>query len=346
MSEQDSQRVASDNTSESTTREREIALRERELALREKEVEAKIHLERRGLWLTSPLLIGSITAISGLIGTGIGAVLQGNANFKLERQKFEFTLIQDALEAPNQDEAARQLLFLVNSGVIISLDSKKLRNIAEKNPSEIPVLVPITAESLEVFFKEYRTKFGVLSREGKAALTKIFSFIEQDEDITDVRQIAYILATIKHETANTYQPITELGSDEMLEKRYGLRKDLGNTEPGDGSLYKGRGYISLVGKRNYQKMNVALDLVNTDNDLVLYPEKALDPLIAYRILAYGMKTGYFTGKKLSDFITDEKTDYLQARLTNSSLGPARRIAGYAEKFESILRNTLASIDRN
>lgn len=150
MSEQNDQRIASDNA----LTEREVTLKERELILREKELEAKIKLDKKSLWLTSPLLIGGITAISGLIGTGIGAILQGNANFKLERQKFEFTLIQKALQALNQNEAAKQLLFLIDSGVIISLDGEKLRNIAEKNPSQLPVLVPNTATSREVFLMD------------------------------------------------------------------------------------------------------------------------------------------------------------------------------------------------
>ncbi|MDJ0580966.1 hypothetical protein [Crocosphaera sp.] len=162
--------------------------------------------------------------------------------------------------------------------------------------------------------------------------------------ITDVRQIAYILATIKYETASRYQPTTEFGSDEALERLYGGRKDLGNGMPGDGARYRGRGYILLTGKFNYQHMNEALNLAGTDNDLVLSPEKALDPIIAYRILASGMKTGHFTGKKLSDFITDEKTDYFHARRTNGDAGPARRIADDAKTFESILRNTLASME--
>jgi hypothetical protein len=123
--------------------EREQVLKEKELALREKEIEAKIKLEKRGLWFASPLLIGAITAISGLIGTGVGAVLQGYSNSTLERQKFEFTLIQTALKAPTQNEQAKQLLFLINSGVIISLDGSKLRNIAEKNPSQLPGLVTV-----------------------------------------------------------------------------------------------------------------------------------------------------------------------------------------------------------
>jgi hypothetical protein len=42
--------------------------------------------------------------------------------------------------------------------------------------------------------------------------------IEKDKEMTDVRHVAYTLATIKWETANTLQPITEMGSDEALEK--------------------------------------------------------------------------------------------------------------------------------
>jgi hypothetical protein len=139
MSEQDDLKKASDTN----LKEREFLFKEKELVLKNKELEAKIKLEKRGLWFTSPLLIGGITAISGLIGTGIGAILQSYTNSTLERQKFEFTLIQKALQAPTQDEAAKQLLFLVNSGVIISLDGGKIRNIAENNPSQLPSLVPI-----------------------------------------------------------------------------------------------------------------------------------------------------------------------------------------------------------
>jgi hypothetical protein len=168
------------STSNDPLKYKDINLRERELALKEKEVEAKIKLDKQGLWFTSPLFIGVITAISGLIGTGIGAVLQGNATVNLERLKFEFTLIQKALEAPSQDEAGKRLMFLVNTGVIKNLDAEKLRNIAEKNPSQLPVFVPNTATSRDVFFQGYKSQFGALSIEGKAALLQIFSFIEKD----------------------------------------------------------------------------------------------------------------------------------------------------------------------
>ncbi|MBD2119319.1 hypothetical protein [Trichocoleus sp. FACHB-262] len=130
-------------------KERELALKERELALREQEAKAKIELEKRGVWFSSPLLIGLASAIFGLAGTGIGAALQGHSNFQLERQKFdtnfqlerqkfEFSLIQKALDIKDRDEAAKQLMFLVGSGIIQSLDAEKIRELA-RQPSKLPV---------------------------------------------------------------------------------------------------------------------------------------------------------------------------------------------------------------
>ena len=53
--------------------------------------------------------------------------------------------------------------------------------------------------------------------------------------------------------------------DAIANKVYGGR--MGNTEPNDGSLYKGRGYIQLTGKQNYS----AFDKV-VDEDILANPE--------------------------------------------------------------------------
>lgn len=124
--------------------ERELILKEKELALKEQEAKAKIEFERRNLWFSSPLLIGAVSAIFGLIGTGIGAGLQGYSNFQLERQKFESSLIQKSLEIKDRNEAAKSLLFLVDSGIIQSLDSARIRKIAE-NPEQLPMLPQLLA---------------------------------------------------------------------------------------------------------------------------------------------------------------------------------------------------------
>lgn len=87
------------------------------------------------------LLVTIITLMVGLAGTAFGAILQGRFNAQLERQKFESTLIEKALNTDDQSEAARRLLFLLDTGVIQSLDGNKIRNKAEKQPAQLPVLV-------------------------------------------------------------------------------------------------------------------------------------------------------------------------------------------------------------
>jgi len=51
-----------------------------------------------------------------------------------------------------------------------------------------------------------------------------------------------------------------------------------------------------------------------------------------------MKDGIFTGKKLSDYISSAGVDYEARRIINGS-DKQQLIAGYARKFESILRKT-------
>ncbi len=127
----------SDLVDDTTLRAKELALREKEIQLNEQEAKAKAATENRNLWFSSPLLVGLASAIFGVIGTAMGAGLQGFSNFQLERQKFEFNLIQNALETEDTTEAAKRLQFLVDSGVITSLDSERIRQLAE-NPTQLP----------------------------------------------------------------------------------------------------------------------------------------------------------------------------------------------------------------
>lgn len=118
-------------------RKAELALREKEYALREREVEGRLALEKRGIWFSSPLIVGVFSAVFGLLGTGVGAALQGYWNTQLERQKFESALIQRALEEPDRSEAAKRLLFLVNAGIIQGLDGSRIARLAS-DPQQLP----------------------------------------------------------------------------------------------------------------------------------------------------------------------------------------------------------------
>jgi hypothetical protein len=299
----------------------------------------------------SPLTLAIITGIIGLIGAGVANVLQTRSNLQLERQKFESSLMLKAIETGKPEAAAKNLLFLVKVGLINDASGKIAT--LESKPEDAPVLpvvsgavvpVPRTASAAQAFFGKYGEQFEPLTEDGKAVLTRLFSIIEKDKAMTDVRLVAYTLATIKWETADTFKPTTEPGTDEDLEKRYGPSTangpKLGNTEPGDGARYKGRGYLQLTGKRNYQRVNEVLGLAGTDSDLVKYPERLMDPEIAYRVAGAMMSQGLVSGKKLGDFINSQNTDYTNARKIIYGLDHAEEIATSARKFEQILRESV------
>lgn len=145
---------------------------------------------------------------------------------------------------------------------------------------------------------------------------------------------AYILATIYHETgwpiAKRYLPVIEARSDASAEALYGyttkIGKRLGNVSKGDGARYKGRGYVQLTGRNNYQKFSNLLGL-----NLIEQPELALDSKVSFAIMALGMKDGLFTGKGLSDYCKDGKCSVDARRIING-MDKADLIHGYYSQF--------------
>ena len=91
--------------------------------------------------------------------------------------------------------------------------------------------------------------------------------------ITDSTELSQFLAQTSHESGG-FKYLKELGADSYFEK-YNGRKDLGNTQPGDGPRFKGRGFIQLTGRTNYDKFGklIGVDLINN-------PEMAEEPKTA------------------------------------------------------------------
>jgi len=142
---------------------------------------------------------------------------------------------------------------------------------------------------------------------------------------------AYLLATAKHETADTMQPIHERGKKAYFNKyEPGTRigNALGNTKPGDGYLFRGRGFVQLTGRANYAKASKKLGV-----DLVGNPDAALDTQTAARILVRGCVEGWFTGKKLDDYLPDS---FLEARRVVNGTDRAQDIAQIAVAFGKAL----------
>jgi hypothetical protein len=190
-----------------------------------------------------------------------------------------------------------------------------------------------------IFFTKYKGAFGPISSTNEDKINELLNFVEDDSEVTDLRWAAYMLATVMHETTGTWEPKIEPGDREYFD-RYEpgtqIGAALGNTVAGDGYRYRGRGYVQIVGRGNYQKFSSILGL-SANDDLTQYPDHALKPSISYRIMSIGMRTGLFTGKKLADYINAQSTDYKNARRIINGLDRADSIAEYAKKFEDVLR---------
>jgi putative chitinase len=171
-----------------------------------------------------------------------------------------------------------------------------------------------------------------------SGLAALLDLIRSDTATWDnSNQVAYALATIKWETANAFEPVPERGQLSYFDKYEPdtpRGKELGNVHPGDGYLFRGRGYVQITGRKNYTRIGQALGV-----DLVTTPDLALRPEIAYKIMANGMKVGWFTGRRLSEYLpTGGTPDYVNARRIINGLDHAADIAALAQSFQGYLAN--------
>ena len=158
--------------------------------------------------------------------------------------------------------------------------------------------------------------------------------------------LAYCLATAFHETARTMLPVKEYGGDAYYRRMYDIAGDrpkvattLGNTVPGDGVKFCGRGYVQLTGRSNYRRATGELQnlgILDRTMDLANTPDMAMVPDVAAAIMFAGMTEGWFTGRKLSQYFGAGASIPVGARAIINGTDKADLIAGYFRDFRAAL----------
>jgi predicted chitinase len=142
---------------------------------------------------------------------------------------------------------------------------------------------------------------------------------------TSLRHLAYMLATVFLETAKTMQPIAEYGKG--AGRKYGVKGKYGQVP-------YGRGYVQLTWDSNYERADKELGLKGA---LLRNFNLAMRQDIAAKIMFEGMTAGWFTGRRLADYIVGDKADYVGARRIINGTDKAKTIAGHAAVFEAALK---------
>ena len=161
------------------------------------------------------------------------------------------------------------------------------------------------------------------------------------QQLTDLRWLAYILATVYHETAKTMQPIAEYGKGKGHD--YGKKLKMGGG-PGKripyetpDNIYYGRGHTQNTWYENYQRLTKAAATQGKPWDFLNNPDLLLQMEPSIWATFFAMRVGLYTGKKLADYFNDKVEGMPMAAVINArkiinGLDCAEKIAGYAVVF--------------
>lgn len=137
-------------------------------------------------------------------------------------------------------------------------------------------------------------------------------------------RVCHFLAQAAHESAS-FRTLEEYASGSAYEGR----KDLGNTQPGDGKRYKGRGIFQLTGRANYRTYGQKLGY-----DLENNPELAKDPLVSIKTACE-----YWNSRDLSMYADNDDVMTITKRINGGFNGIDDR-KQYLMKAKSIIPRDL------
>lgn len=188
---------------------------------------------------------------------------------------------------------------------------------------------------MSLTFAQFRAVFPVLSEDKAKRYFAPFLEMLKDFQINTSKRVAAFVAQIGHESLDL-TAMVEWGHKKPIngcklcltkcpheagEQYEGRVKNLGNTQPGDGVKYKGRGPIQLTGRDNYTRCGAYLKL-----DLVNHPEMVEEPLTAFKTAGWYWVAG--RGKNLNLLADASAFDDITLAINGGYNGKADRDKRY------------------
>ena len=174
--------------------------------------------------------------------------------------------------------------------------------------------MPITVQQLLLILPNAGSVAGVFVPVLNTAINRF--------QIVGTKRVAAFIAQIGHESGQL-KYVKEIWGPTAAQIRYEDRADLGNTQSGDGSKYRGRGLIQITGRANYKACGEALGL-----DLVNQPELLEKPQHACMSAAW-----FWATKGLSTLADEGKFETITRRINGGLNGLADRQMLYARALK-------------
>lgn len=142
---------------------------------------------------------------------------------------------------------------------------------------------------------------------------------EYDISLSSSREAAF-LAQIAHESGEL-RYVREIADGSAYEGR----EDLGNTEQGDGTRFRGRGLIQITGRANYSECGDALGL-----DLLREPALLEEPRNATRSAAW-----FWKSRGLNEVADSGGFEIITRRINGGLTGYADRLAYFRRAQQTL-----------
>jgi len=188
-------------------------------------------------------------------------------------------------------------------------------------------MIPLDADFIYEVAPRFSGRYDVAQRRIVSAIADDFGAVLDAHGINTFLRIAHFMAQVTHECAG-FRTTEEFASGAAYEGR----ADLGNTEPGDGRRYKGRGLIQLTGRYNYRKYGQIMGL-----DLEGSPEIAAEPLTSLKIAC-----AYWTDHDLNALADRDYLVTITRRINGGTNGLEDR-GKYLTRAKTALRRRQALI---